>query len=212
MVIICERCNQTFITQARLEKHNLRATNNVCTDCPYTFCNEMLLERHRRRVHSGDGQVFQDYGVNGVIVPGSGHIQTSEYQDVITDHYDKICTFTKEQGDKKTINTQISPAFTYTDLKNLFMRIRNEEKSAFKITIGFGSVLYDAINKTYRYFYVSNNQLLFDTAFTISTYGDMDNFFDKIVHVWLDSFCTKWLNGLKKLLELKINGCCHKWI
>ena len=33
----------------------------------------------------------------------------------------------------------------------------------------------------YRYFYVSSNQLLFNRAYTISTNGDMTDFFNKII-------------------------------
>ena len=144
----------------------------------------MLLERYRRTVHSGDGiPVEEEHTVNEDIVPDSGHSQTSEYAELLDEHYDKIRSFTRDTDTKKTMNKQLSSTFTYGDLKNLLTEIRNEEHTAFKINIGFGAVLYDVVNKEYKYFYVSTNQLLFERAFTISTYADMNNFFHKILQL-----------------------------
>ena len=194
MEFICDRCNQSFDRQARLSLHNERATYNSCEDCPRIFCNQMLLERHRRTVHSGEGiqRGETQHVVNEAIVPVSGHADTALYEETISEHYDKIRSFTKDEATKKVVNKQITPSFTYNDLKKLLMDIRNQETNAFKISIGFGSILYDAVNKQYRYFYVSSNQLLFERAFTISTYADMIDFFDKILQ--LDLANTYYLN------------------
>ena len=183
MVIICERCNQSFDRQSRLDIHNERATNNECDDCPRIFCNRILLERHRRTVHVAGGgiPIMEEHTQNEAICPDSGHSQTSEYQEVLDEHYNKIHSSTENSDTKKTINKQLTPTFTYNDLKKLLTEIRNEENTAFKINIGFGSVLYDIVNKTYRYFYVSSNQLLFERAFTVSTYADMNDFYAKIL-------------------------------
>ena len=52
--------------------------------------------------------------------------------------------------------------------------------------IGFGSTLYDTVNKVYRYYYISTNYYLFDRAYTISTNHDMTDFFDRIFSLNLD--------------------------
>ena len=59
--------------------------------------------------------------------------------------------------------------------------MRRNEHSAFKINIGFGSMLYDTVNKIYRYYYISSNHCLFNRAYTISTNNDMTDLFDKIL-------------------------------
>ena len=121
MVIICERCNQSFNRQSRLDTHNERETNNECDGCPRIFCNRMLLERHRRTVHVGGGIPMEEHTQNEAICPDSGHSQTSEYQEVLDEHYSKICSFTKDSDTKKTINKQLTPTFTYNDLKKLLI-------------------------------------------------------------------------------------------
>ena len=49
------------------------------------------------------------------------------------------------------------------------------------MNIGFATMLYDTVNKVYRYYYISTNHLLFDRAFTVSTNQDMTTFSNKIV-------------------------------
>ena len=54
--------------------------------------------------------------------------------------------------------------------------IFSKQNSAFKVNIGFATMLYDTANKVYRYYYNSTNHLLFDRAFTVSTNQDMTTF------------------------------------
>ena len=80
-----------------------------------------------------------------------------------------------------TINVQIQPDFTYGDLKTLLDKVRCDEHGVFKINVGFGSMLYDTVNKIYRYYYVSSNHYLFDRAYMISSNSDMTAFLHKIL-------------------------------
>ena len=97
----------------------------------------------------------------------------SGYQEAIVDNYAKVCNRTVNMKATKLVNNEIPPDFTYGDLKHL---LRCDEPNAFKINIEFGSMLFDTVNKVYRYFYGSSNHLLFDRAFTISTNRDMTAF------------------------------------
>ena len=88
---------------------------------------------------------------------------------------------TKNRTNWKRINRKIAPGFTYRDLKQILESVQATEVSAFKINLGFGCMLYNVIEKVFRYYYVSNNHFLFDKAFTISNHTDINNFFEKIV-------------------------------
>ena len=88
---------------------------------------------------------------------------------------------TKNRSTWKRINKKIDPGFTYGNLKRMLENTQAAEVSAFRINLGFGCMLYHVIEKVFRYYYVSNNHLLFDKAFTISSHTDMNNFFEKIV-------------------------------
>ena len=81
----------------------------------------------------------------------------------------------------KKINKRLHLNFTYGDLKQLLDEVRRDEHGVFKINIGFGSMLYDTVNQTYRYFYVSTNHYLFHRAYTISNNTDMKEFFKEII-------------------------------
>ena len=83
--------------------------------------------------------------------------------------------------DWKTINKQLPTNYKYGDLKTLLDEVRRNEHDAFKINIAFWSMLYDTVNKVYRYYYISTNHYLFDRAFAISTNHDMTDFFDMIL-------------------------------
>ena len=69
-------------------------------------------------------------------------------------------------------------------------------------------MLYDPINKVYRYYFVSNNHYLYDRAFTISTNRDMTDFFNKILELDLagKSYFQRPSSGcmLAGNLEIKI--------
>ena len=54
-------------------------------------------------------------------------------------------------------------------------------KSAFRINVSFGYTLYNDKEVEYKYFYPSNNNLLFETAYEISINQDLTNFYHKIV-------------------------------
>ena len=81
----------------------------------------------------------------------------------------------------KDINKQLDKGVTHRDLKSLLEEVSSDESSAFKVNIGFGSIIYETVNEIYRYFYVFSNHLLLDKAFTISTNRHMADFIEAII-------------------------------
>ena len=74
-------------------------------------------------------------------------------------------------------------------MQNLLVRLYKKNKNGFKIAIGFGFVLYNPTAGKYKYFYVGENNFLFDRAFTIDSIADIDKFLRKILAVDLETNC-----------------------
>ena len=79
------------------------------------------------------------------------------------------------------INKELSPDFTYKDLKKLLKGICIKLGHAIKVNIGFGFMLYDNVNEEYRYFYVSSNSMIFNRAFTLSKNSDINDLMERIM-------------------------------
>ena len=147
------------------------------------------MEQHKLREHvgsgTGGGRTPLQNDLDLPILSPTGYHVTDEYKAAIDEHHSTIRSKTSTGSEWKNVNVQIPPTFSYRDLNVLLDEIRNEEHGAFKINIGFGSMLYNTVNQVYRYFYISNNHYLFDRAFTISTNRDMTTFFNKILSLQL---------------------------
>ena len=182
--VTCKTCNQTFRVRWRLDKHLTDATLITCDICNQRFCHRTRMEQHKLTEHTASGissSEAPNTDLNTPTFPNTGHPEAEEYREKLNEHYDVIRTQTNTGKKWKNINIQISPNFTYKDLKLLLERVQRNEVGVFKINLGFGSMLYDTINRVYRYYYVSHNHYLFDRAFTISTNRDMTDFFNKIL-------------------------------
>ena len=69
------------------------------------------------------------------------------------------------------------------------MQIFDMHTHGFKIAMGFGFVLYNPTSDQYKYYYVSDNNMLFDRAFTIDSRNDVHDFMKKVVAVDLRTNC-----------------------
>ena len=150
------------------------------------------MEQHKLRVHTGRGLNQRPLTIptdtvdlDTPILPPTGHYETDEYRSALDEHADTIRSQTTNGSEGKKVNVEIPPTYSYRELKALLDEVRREEHGAFKINLGFASMLFDTVNQVYRYFYVSHNHYLFDRAFTISTNRDMTTFFDKILSLQL---------------------------
>ena len=96
-------------------------------------------------------------------------------------HEGDIQSYEKITSRYKVVNRKIKPSFSYLDLNDLLSTIFDNQKSAFKVSIGFGFILLNPIQKEYKYYYVSTNNLLFEKAFTITNQRDLTHFMKKIM-------------------------------
>ena len=178
--VTCPTCERVFDRQSRLDKHQQGSqAGNSCNECEKIFCYPAHLHQHILTQHTGNS--INTNTLDNVIYPQTGYEHTNEYKNKLTEHMTVIRTKTTNGRDWKTINLQITPDFTYRDLKTLLNKVRRDEHGVFKINVGFGSMLYDTVNKIYRYYYVSSNHFLFDRAYMISSNSDMTDFFNKIL-------------------------------
>ena len=137
-------------------------------------------------VHFGGGAMTSgssSVDLNEVIVGHTTYQDRAEYEEVLEEHRDVIRSQDINRPEWRRINRQIGPDFTYRDLKSLLNEVMSTEVGAFRINLGFGVVLYNPVQQEYRYFYISNNQLLFDRAFTISNRRNMTELFEKIRNI-----------------------------
>ena len=153
----------------RLERHTQSASPTNCNHCGKTYCHESRLRQHLATSHFGGGIPPRPASLNEPIVGHTAYQDLAEYQEVLDEHRDVIRSDEINRTLWKRINRQIDPDFTYADLKSLLNEVMSEEVSVFKINLGFGVVLYNTIQQTYRYFYVSNNDF--------SIVLDVNNFF-----------------------------------
>ena len=130
--------------------------------------------------HFGGGIPAQPADLEDPIVGRTPYQDLAEYQEVLDDHRDVIRSDETDRPLWKKINREIDPEFTYGNLKSLLDEVMSQEVSVFKINLGFGVILYNTIQQTYRYYYVSNNQFLFEKAITISNRQDMADFLTKL--------------------------------
>ena len=89
----------------------------------------------------------------------------------------------------KVINIPINHNFTYRHLLRWLNRIYLENKEGFKLSLGFGFVLFQPIKKEYKYYYVSENNMLFDKSYTIASKKDIEAFVKKVIGVDLATNC-----------------------
>ena len=176
----------SFDREARLDSHLTKSLPTKCDIYDRTFCSENRLHRHKRTEHARGGGTGIDIGsnyninLNVPIYPDTGHCSTVEYKHIIDENFESIQTHTTIKSNSKRFNRRLSPKFTYNDLKAMLQDIFSKQNSAFKVKIGFSTILYDTVNQVYQYFYVSTNHLSFGRTFTVATNQDFTTFLTKL--------------------------------
>ena len=130
--------------------------------------------------HLGGGIPARPVDLDEPIVGETPYQDLADYEEVLAEHRDVIKSDEVNKTLWKRINRQIEPGFSYSDLNSLLEEVLSKEVSVFKINIGFGVVLYNTVQRIYKYYYVSNNSYLFEKSTTISNRQDMVDFFTKI--------------------------------
>ena len=135
--------NHSIVSQGyatiKLIQFEWHATSAGETSATKTACNNTSGQNIAVMEYQG---ALTNINLATPICPDTGHTQTTEYQEAIDKHYNKIRSNTTSDSNWKVVNRRISPAYTYGDLKSLLNEIRSGERSAFKINIAFGSMLY----------------------------------------------------------------------
>ena len=63
----------------------------------------------------------------------------------------------------------------------MLLDIYSKKRNAFKVNLGFGFILYKPISEEWKYFYPSTNNLLFETAFTVTNPRDIRKLMKQII-------------------------------
>ena len=179
----CSTCYKKFRLNRGLQSHQKNADPKVCDVCDTIFCHESELERHKRTEHVGGEirTVVNDTELDEPICPRTGFEEDEGYKEKIEDHWNEIRDHKERKNRYININKELSPDFTYRDLKHVLDEIFAEQTNAFKINIGFGFMLRDVVTSEFRYFYPSTNNLLFDRMPTISKTKDMADLMKRIL-------------------------------
>ena len=205
----CGTCGKTFQLAEYLRNHQKNADPIDCDVCDTTFCHKSEMERHKRTEHIGEG-IDKVEDLNLPICPRSGYEDTEEYREEVYAHMSKIRDSRDEDDVHLFLNKQITPDFTYEDLKDMLYEIIENRGTAFKVNLGFGFILYHLVKREYKYFYVSSNTLLLDVAFTVSKKTDADKLMKHIIDLdlktnyYMKRPSSGWMLVGMPNLELKI--------
>ena len=119
--------------------------------------------------------------LNQEILGNTLHETCEKYHETIKKNINCIMDSRKITKVGEIINKQITNSFTNKDLYNFLLDIYRDRKKCFKINMGIGYILYNNLEEQYKYYYVSNNHLLFDTAKLISKRKDIDKLIKRII-------------------------------
>ena len=180
----CDSCGKKFHLIKQLENHRKNANPKKCVHCGKVVCHRSELERHIRTIHFGSGscgEIEHTADLDIPVLPETGFEKTEEYLEEIDKHINEIRDSRSEEEFHIFLNKQLTPSFTYKDLKDILDDIAHERGTIFKVNLGFGFMLYSTIEERFRYFFPSSNTFLFDRAVTISKRREITNLMERIV-------------------------------
>ena len=94
----------------------------------------------------------------------------------------------RAQITKLSIRQSIIPSHN-NDLFRWLTRIYMTRKHGFKLGLGFGLVLFNPVSQEYRYYYLLENNMLFNKAYTINSKTDLERFMKKVIALELATNC-----------------------
>ena len=175
---VCKTCSKEFKLFSDLKNHRQNATPKACGLCDKVFCiptdykNHMVVEHRGGQVEPEEDTEYKNI-LKQVIFPATG-LENEEYEKIMVGNASTIKDSVKERtGIFTTINKELTPGFTFKDLRDIIVEAVGNHKLACKFNIGFGFILKHNISNEYRYYYVSTNHQLFERARTISTICDV---------------------------------------
>ena len=72
----------------------------------------------------------------------------------------------------------------YNHFSKWLTNIYEEHEHGYELDVGIGFILHNPISEEYNYYHVSDNEILFDKAYTIDSKKDVDNFIKKVCCCW----------------------------
>ena len=135
----------TFKTPGGLQKHLQKQWNLVCLHCQQGFCSRDLLQQHLNSIDREHGTVWgpEILDRNRPIQPRTGFEDDEGFKAVVKNNILDIQDQETISKNCITINKQIDPAFTYSDLGKIITDIYTTQKRAFNFNLD--SVLYCTI-------------------------------------------------------------------
>jgi DNA-directed RNA polymerase subunit RPC12/RpoP len=175
----CPRCGDSFKHLFNLNYHLKKQKQINCDHCNEKFCNNDHFQKHLRSIRNETDDSIPD--LDQQIYPPTGHEDDEGYIDIIEQKGNEINDRRKKTALYEEINKQIDPSYTYRDINDLLLDLYSKRKNAFKINIGFGFVLYNHLTEEYKYYYISNNNLLFEIPVLICNRNDISDLMKHIV-------------------------------
>ena len=103
------------------------------------------------------------------------------YQNLVHEKMNEIQDHQTIHSHYQIYNKEIDSSFTYRDIRDMILDIFTRKQNSFKVNLGFGFILYRPISDEWKYYYVSNNNLLFEKAFTVINRGDIGRLLRHII-------------------------------
>ena len=174
--IQCGDCKSFFKTTNSLKRH-LKNRKDILHDGT-KFCNNSQLQLHLRTIKKPIDKIPD---LNQQILEPTGYENKKGFKDTIQHHINEIKDNHKTTKLYEVINKQITSSYTYKNLQELLLDIYSKHKCLYKVNLGIGYILYNIIEKQYKYHYVSTNNLLFDYAQTIASKKDINKLMKRII-------------------------------
>ena len=142
---VCKDCGSSFHKFSNLIRHQKNRKIITCDHCKENFCNEEHFQKHVRSIESRVDNTIAD--LNQRIYPDSGYEDEDGYREILNQKHNEIKDWQKKHLHYEVINKQIEPWYNYWELYFSLYDLYLTRKSAFKINLGFGFILYDTVNK-----------------------------------------------------------------
>ena len=207
---ICTQCNTVFKSQGGFKKHLQKREDISCDHCERKFCNNYHFKRHQRSIKKPEEEEpLPD--LNQEIYSSSGY-EDDEYKKVLEENIKLI----EDREDKRKVytiyNKQIDPTFTYNDLYQLYLDIFITQKPPFRTNLGFGYILHNPKSGEYKYYYVSDNNLIFERMPNIVRRKDINKLMKRIISAdlpttyFLKRPTSQWTLAALTNVEIKVIG------
>ena len=214
--LACRNCDEIFTSKANLVKHEKKRKEFTCHHCDGKFCNNDHLQKHLRSIRgkeqpprSRENTLKWIKQLDEPVYP-SLYEKEEEYQNTIRENMNEIQDRLKSFPYYQIHNKEIDSRFTYRNLRDMILQIYTEKRNAFKVNLGFGFILYKPITDEWKYYYASQNNLLFDKAFTVINRRDITRLMRHVISLdlptnyYLKKPSSNWTLGGLANVQIRI--------